>query len=542
LKRLQIHHGIFVLLTAALCAAIPLSNYVMSMMLLFITANWLIEWDFKAKWQRLKENRSILLALLFMLVFSLGFIRADDFAVALDYWVTKLPLFMAPVLFVSSQRPNHKELNFILLCFILSVLYASVFSTIFYVSHEVQDIREISVFISHIRFSLCIDVAIVLLLYYAFKEKDWSLPTLVKSFSDVQRSFRLLPKRKEFNRSVFGVVLALVSAIWLLIYLFIAQTLTGIILLFLVAVAYLLYVLFCHWKEKTYRWIAAGMLFLLAVFMVFVGSVTWRYFHVDKSQYLTIDTVTANGNPYENNMNSMVENGSPIGMYVCEEEMERAWAVRSDKDISEPVEKATLVRYLNSCHLRKDSAGVMALSDGDVHNIERGIANVDYTSGFGIKRALYPIFFSIELYRCSGDVQNSTLLQRVEYMRAAWHLVQQNWGLGVGLGNHKTAVSEQLKLEGSSMCWKERIGCHNQWLTFWLMGGIAVPVFFLIMLIYPFVEQKKKITFVYVAFFIILVGSMFTEDTLETEAGLTLFSVMNSILLYGFNLNHYENA
>jgi len=542
LKRLQIHHGIFVLLTAALCAAIPLSNYAMSMMLLFITANWLIEWDFKAKWQRLKENRSVLLALLFMLVFSLGFIRADDFAVALDYWVTKLPLFMAPVLFVSSQRPNHKELNFILLCFILSVLYASVFSTIFYVSHEVQDIREISVFISHIRFSLCIDVAIVLLLYYAFKEKDWSLPTLVKSFSDVQRSFRLLPKRKEFNRSVFGVVLALASAIWLLIYLFIAQTLTGIVLLLLVAVAYLLYVLFCHWKEKTYRWIAAGMLFLLAVFMVFVGSVTWRYFHVDKSQYLTIDTVTANGNPYENNMNSMVENGSPIGMYICEEEMERAWAVRSDKDISEPVEKATLVRYLNSCHLRKDSAGVMALSDGDVHNIERGIANVGYTSGFGIKRALYPIFFSIELYRCSGDVQNSTLLQRVEYMRAAWHLVQQNWGLGVGLGNHKTAVSEQLKLEGSSMCWKERIGCHNQWLTFWLMGGIAVPVFFLIMLIYPFVEQKKKITFVYVAFFIILVGSMFTEDTLETEAGLTLFSVMNSILLYGFNLNHYENA
>ena len=542
MKRLQIHHGIFVLLTAALCAAIPLSNYVMSMMLLFITANWLIEWDFKAKWQRLKENRSVLLALLFMLVFSLGFIRADDYAVALDYWVTKLPLFMAPVLFVSSQRPKHKELNFILLCFILSVLYASVFSTIFYVSHEVQDIREISVFISHIRFSLCIDVAIVLLLYYAFKEKDWSLPTLVKSFSDVQRSFRLLPKRKEFNRSVFGVVLALVSAIWLLIYLFIAQTLTGIILLFLVAVAYLLYVLFCHWKEKTYRWIAAGMLFMLAVFMVFVGSVTWRYFHVDKSQYLTIDTVTANGNPYENNMNSMVENGSPIGMYVCEEEMERAWAVRSDKDISEPVEKATLVRYLNSCHLRKDSAGVMALSDGDVRNIERGIANVDYTSGFGIKRALYPIFFSIELYRCSGDVQNSTLLQRVEYMRAAWHLVQQNWGLGVGLGNHKTAVSEQLKQEGSSMCWKERIGCHNQWLTFWLMGGIAVPVFFLIMLIYPFVEQKKKITFVYVAFFIILVGSMFTEDTLETEAGLTLFSVMNSILLYGFNLNHYENA
>jgi hypothetical protein len=542
LKRLQIHHGIFVFLTAALCVAIPLSNYVMSMMLLFIMANWLIECDFKAKWQRLKENRSALLALLFMLVFCLGFIRADDFILALDYWVAKLPLFLAPVIYASSQRFSHKELNFILFCFILSVLFATVFSTVYYVNHEVVDIREISVFISHIRFSLCIDVAIVLLLYYAFKETDWSLPTLVKSSTDVLRMLRLLPKRKENSGNVLGSILVLVSVIWLLVYLFVAQTLTGIVLLLLVAVAYLLYVLSCHQHEKNYRWMAVGMFSLLAIFMVYVGIVTWRYFHVDESEYKTVDAMTVNGNPYENNMNSMVENGSPIGMYVCEEEMQRAWMARSNKDMSEQVDRETLVRYLNSCHLRKDSAGVMALSDEDVRNIEHGIANVDYTDGFGIKRALYPIFFSIELYRCSGDVQNSTLLQRVEYMRASWHLIQKNWTLGVGLGNHKTAVGEQLKLEGSCMGWKERIGCHNQWLTFWLMGGIAVPVAFLVLLICPFVEQKKKITFVYVAFFIVLVGSMFTEDTLETEAGLTLFAIMNSILLYDFNLNHYENA
>lgn len=543
MKRLQIHHSIYVLLTAALCVAMPLSNYMMSMMLIFLMANWLIEWDFKAKWQRLKENRSALLALLFMMVFCLGFVRADDFAVALDYWATKLPLFMAPVMVASSQRLNHKEMSFILFCYVLSVLFATVYSTVYYVNHEVQDIREISVFISHIRFSLCIDVAIVILVYYVFKEKHWSNPALGRFSAVVLSVMMFVPIWfKDKNWPVFGKILASMTCAWLIIYLFIAQTLTGNVLLLLVAVVYLLYVLFCHWKEKTYRWAAAGMFYLLAVFMVFVGSATWRYFHVEESQYLVVDALTVNGNPYEHNMNSMVENGSPIGMYVCEEEMERAWASRSDKDLSNAVDKATLVRYLNSCHLRKDSAGVMALSDRDVHNIERGIANVDYTSGFGIKRALYPIFFSIELYRSSGDVQNSTLLQRVEYMRAAWHLIQRNWGLGVGLGNHKTAVSEQLKQEGSCMCWKERIGCHNQWLTFWLMGGVAVPLTFLVLLIYPFIEQKKKITFVYVAFFIILVGSMFTEDTLETQAGLTLFAIMNSILLYGFNLNHYENA
>ncbi len=382
-------------------------------------------------------------------------------------------------------------------------------------THEVQDIREISVFISHIRFSLCIAVAIVLLMYYTFKEK---------------------------NLPVYGKILALSTCVWLLAYLFIAQTLTGIVLFFFVAVAYVVYILICRWDNKTYRWSAAGVLLLLAMFVLLIIGETWRYFHVDNSQYEALDLLTENGNPYTHNMNSMVENGSLTGVYVCEEEMNRAWAVRSEQDMNDPMVRETLIRYLNSCHLRKDSAGVMALSEQDICNVEQGIANVDYTSRFGLRRALYPIYFSIELYRCTGTIQNSTLLQRVEYMSAAWKQIQKHWGLGVGLGNHKTAVSEQLVADGSSLCEKERIGCHNQWLTFWLMGGVVVPIAFLILLVGPYIEQKKKISFVYVAFFIIVVGSMFTEDTLETQAGLTLFSIMNSILLYGFNLNQYENA
>lgn len=543
MKRLQIHHSIYVLLTAALCVAIPLSNYMMSMMLIFLMANWLIECDFKTKWQRLKENWSALFAWLFMLVFCLGFIRAGSFVEALDYWTCKLPLFMAPVIMASSKRLNREELFFILLCFVSSVFFATIYSTVYYVCHDVQDVREISVFISHIRFSLCIDVAIVLLLYFAFEKKQWSMPARGNFSAAISNVLMYVPDGiKGQNWLVLGRILAFGTALWFLIYLFIAQTLTGIVLLSLVAVAYLVYVLFCHSKERTYRWIAVGMLCLLAIFVGVVGGVTWRYFHVDQSQFVAVDSLTVNGNPYDNNMNSMVENGSLLGMYVCEEEIERAWASRSDKDMSEMSDSLTLIRYLNSCHLRKDSAGVMALSDWDVHNIEQGVANVDYTGRFGISRALYPIFFSIELYRYSGLILNSTILQRVEYWKASWRQIKKHWLLGVGLGNHKTAVSDQLKQDASFMLWKEGIGCHNQWLTFWLMGGIAVPVAFLILLMCPFFEQKKKISFVYVAFFIVLVGSMFTEDTLETEAGLTLFAIMNSILLYCFNLNYYENA
>lgn len=515
MNRLQIHHSLYVLLMAAVCVAIPLSNYMMSMMLIFVAANWLVEGDFKAKWQRLRENKSAIFAFLFLFVMFLGFIRADNLGEAWGYWTSKLAMYLAPVIVASSKPFSSKEFKFVLGCFVLSVFFATIYSVVFYATHEVVDIREISVFISHIRFSMCIDVAIVLLLYFAFREKN-----------------------KPFVLSLSAVLLSA----WFLLYLFIAQTLTGIMLLLFVAVAYMLYILLCHWKEKHCRYMALGVLCLVALFAFSTGMVTWQYYHVDTSQYLPMDSLTVNGHPYENDMNSMVESGSLVGMYVCEREMENAWRQRSERDFQDPMLENTLVRYLNSCHLRKDSMGVMALSEQDVHNVEQGIANVDYTSRFGLKRALYPIFFSIERYRCSGDVENSTIFQRLEYWRASWRQVKKHWLLGVGLGNHKTAVGDQLKEDGSCLKGKERIGCHNQWLTFWLMGGVLVPVAFLFLLVYPFVEQKGKMSFVYVAFFIIIAVSMFTEDTLETQAGLTLYAIMNSLLLYRFNLYHYENA
>ncbi len=515
MSRLQVHHGLYVLLMAALCVAIPLSRYMMSMMLIFLAANWLIEGDFKNKWQRLKEQKSAIVAFLFLFVMLLGFIQTDDALTALDYWSCKLPLYLAPVIVASSRPFNRKELFIVLGAFVLSVLFSTIYSSVYYMTHDVVDIREISVFISHIRFSLCVDVAIVLLLYYAFREKKQ--PAALRIFASVMSA-------------------------WLLLYLFIAQTLTGIVLLLAVAVIYLGYILACHWKERFYRLTAMGMLCLLSVFVVWVGSVSWQYFHVSEDQCFMVDSLTVNGRLYDKNCSFIVENGSYTGMYVCSEELEQAWAQRSQHSLDEPLLKETLIRYLNSCHLRKDSIGVMNLTEQDVYNIEQGVANVEYTSRFGVKRALYPIFFSIELYRYYGDVQNSTVLQRVEYWRAAWHKIRHNWIFGVGLGNHKTAVGEQLAEDGSSLVGKDRTGCHNQWLTFWLMGGFFVVLYFVLMLIYPFFEQKKNISYVYVAFFIILVGSMFTEDTLETEAGLTLFAIMNSLLLYAFNLNRYENA
>lgn len=507
LQRSQVHHCLYVVLTSLLCVSIPLSNVGMSVSMLLLALNWLIEGHWIAKWERLKQRQSALLFAGFMLVCCIGFIHSTDLPRALKDYLHYFPLFFAPLIAASSDPMSEKEIKIVKFAFVESVFFATIASVSYYISHEINDIREISVFISHIRFSLCIDVAILLILDMLFRTKGISLAT---------------------KWCLVGVL------VWLFVYIFIAQTLTGIVLLFVVAVVFCFYSLFRKKERRLVRDIAIGCLALLAVVFVYMSVITYQYFHIEEEELEHLAITTENGNPYSHDSQSMVENGSQVGMYVCREELQSAWAQRSLVEYGAEDLEMTLIRYLNSCHLAKDSAGVMALSDDDIKNVERRVANVAYTQTFGLKRALYPVFFSFQLYAEKGIVNESSLLQRVECWKASWRQIKCHPLLGVGIANHKVMIDCQLEADNSPIKEKKGMGAHNQFLTFWLQGGVFVLVYFLIALLYPFFEKGRKIGFVYIAFFIILFLSMFTEDTLQTEAGITLFAIMNSLFLYVF--------
>ncbi len=513
MKRQQIHHIIYVWLVAALCAAIPFSNFMMSVSLLFLGLNWIVEWNWAEKWQRLKSHKSAFFWLLFLPILCLGFVKSNDAFSALQCFVTKLPVCLASVVVVTSSALSRKELRFVLGTFVISVLLATFYSIVFYATHEVTNIREISVFISHIRFSLCIDIAIVLLVSYILKNNEIKI----------------------LDRCLLIAVL-----VWFVLYLFVAQTLTGIILLAVVAVAYCVFLLCSKSTMNGHRIVAGTVLAAVLLLVAYVFVISYQYFHVDEKDFAHLDAYTQNHHPYSHDIHSLVENGSYVGVYVCKEELQSAWRQRSASDFNDPFVEATLVRYLNSLHWRKDSAAVFQLSDKDVQNIEQGIANVEYTRTFGLKRALYQSFFSWQQYRKYGDVSQSSLLKRIVAWQSSCELIAQNPCFGVGFGNHKSLLDSQQRLHQPK---GEQIsGCHNQFLTFFLVGGLLLPLFFVVVLICPFIEYKHSMSFVYVAVFVILLGSMLTEDTLETQAGYTLFAVMNTLILYNFNVKKDENA
>lgn len=502
MTRKLFHHIIYLLGMIALAISIPLSHFSMGLTAFILMLNWLAEWNWKEKWERIKLNRDGLFLPMLFLLCCIGLIKTDTWPVAMHNLLAKLPILLAPLMIITSKPFSNREFKCIQWAFVGSTVFCCIYSFCYWMSHEVQDIRQISVFIDHIRFSLCIVLSICFCIHLMVNQE----------------------KRRWWASSIYSLL-----ALLQIVYLFIAQTLTGIVILFVIGVMYGVYLLITMEKSRLRTVLLTSITTLSILGIAYIGVITFQYFHNQDTEMAV--TQTAAGNAYTFDETSIVENGHRIYDYLCEQELAEAWQQRSDTAFS-PLIEQTLIRYLNSKGMHKDAAAVMDLSAEDIANVEHKIANVDYTRSIGLRRALYQTYFSYSMYKKYGDIAQSSLYQRFELWDASWNVIRDNWFLGVGLGDYKVELDKQLERQGSSIAHKHNRGSHNQWLTFWLMGGILLVVCFVVVLIYPFVRMRDRITFLYVAFFVMMVLSMLTEDTIESQPGRLLFAVFMPLLLY----------
>ncbi len=490
-----------------IACSIPLSNYVMSMGGIFLSVNWFMEWNWKKKWEMLKVNKISIILSLFFFVCCFSLIKTDNWSIGIDNLLSKLPLLYTPIIMATSKPLDGRAQRIIIIGFIGSVLFSTIFSFIYLLTHEVADIRQISVFISHIRFSLCIVLAIFLSGFLSLIAKQY--PLIV--------------------RTVFLMV-----ALWLIVYLFIAQTLTGIAIFMTAAVFLIFRMLLSHKKNLTRKIILSVFTFLVLGFAAYFTYIIYDYYAAETPSESQLESTTHYGHRYHHDLNSIVENGSLIYLYVCEEELQTEWNKRSKLTYDDNIQ-TTIIRYLNSKGLRKDRKGMETLTEKDINNIELGIANVDYSRGIGLKRSIYPLLFSLTLYEKYNKIDHSSLLQRIELWKAGYQVIKSNALFGVGIGDHKEAIDQQLIDQNSPLTYKRDMGCHNQFITYCLMGGMILLLYFLFSLLYPFFTVEKSRSIIYIIFFILIFISLFTEDTLETQVGITLYAFFNSFLLLNFD-------
>ena len=101
----------------------------------------------------------------------------------------------------------------------------------------------------------------------------------------------------------------------------------------------------------------------------------------------------------------------------------------------------------------------------------------------------------------------------------------------MGTGDVPQAFSQAYDEIHSPLKEEFRFRAHNQYLAIAVAFGLVGLAFFLFVLLYPWCVSRRNHTYLYMVFLTIMLLSMFPEDTLETQAGATLFAFFMALLL-----------
>lgn len=476
---------------------------------------------FKSKLSRFWHNKAAVLLVAFYLMHVVGLLWTSDFEYALKDLRVKLPILVMPFVLSSMLPLDRKRFDFVMLVYVLSVFIATLFSSVSYWRHDYENVREISHFISHIRFCLNIVFSMAVIGYYIFKMRI-SRGNGVPAFG---------------VKVVVNQFFMWFIWLWFAYQIYIFESLTGYVILAAVVLVSVVYA-FLRW-QKAMDWRIAIAALLVAV--VVTGTlVVWHemkpLLKVEPVDFATLEKKTAQGNDYwHDTIHNPVEDGKYVGLYYCRKELQEAWQQRSALPLNDSAGvmlEPTLARYLTSKGLRKDAQGVMALTDEDVHNIEQGVANYNNWQHPGLRARLSSTLFEYGLYRKYNNPNGGSLSQRIEFTRASLHLIGQHPWFGVGTGDVPQAFSQAYDEIHSPLKEEYRFRAHNQYLAIAVAFGLVGLAFFLFVLFYPWLASQNNHTYLYLVFFCIMLLSMFPEDTLETQAGATLFAFFMALLLF----------
>ncbi len=512
------HRFVFFVAIILLLIGIPFCRPFMSIGGGVLVANWFLEGKFLEKWERIKKNKALFFTLALFSVYILWFFLTDNYQQAWkDVWM-KTPLLFMPIIFASSTPLTNVEINKLLKIYLIGVLISSVYGTIvFQLNNSLIDKREIAVFISYIRFEMNLCFGIATAIYLILKKEE-----------------------KKYLKYLLAICI-----IWLCLLVFYIGALTAISILIFLALFFTLKKML-EIKNKSYKITLFSLFFIfLTGFVVYISILIKQYYTVDFIA-TKADKYTVEGNVYTHKIEqSLIENGSYVFSYVCEEELRNEWNQRSSIDFDNATIngkhtiKSTLIRYLNSKGLRKDREGIRKLSAEDIRYVENGIANVVYLNHFGFKARLYSFLWEMSDYNKNNKVYGYTLPQRFELWKNAYYLFLKHPWVGVGSGDAKDDFTQQLQLSNSSLKDSNKLS-HNQYLFFLIQFGIIGFAIIMISFLYPIIITRKYKNNLFLAFLIIMFIAMLIDDTFERQDGVTFFAFFNAFFLFLMPIIHYK--
>ena len=482
----RIYLVLLTLLGGCMVTSVGLSNVVWPLLL----ANWVFEGRWREKWQMARESRLLQAFAVLFLMHVLGLLWTSDLQPGLHIVERMLPLMAVPLVVLTTPPPSGNTRRFILNFYGLTVFVVSIIGFVRWLTIPDLPHREIVTYISHIRFSLNTCMVIFLLAHQSLKVHN------------LKQKF-----------------LHWILILWFLFFLLLLQSYTAF---FILAAASLVIIL--RYRHR-WQWIACWTLVAgLVGLMLFLGCRSYYSLIPHASEPLR--ECSAGGRPYEHRQDGFIENGNYVNNYLCRAELIGEWPKRSNVPLDgltasgHPVESC-LIRYLNALGLPKDSVGVAALTDAQVDEIARGIANPVYEHGSPFKKMLFVTLFEIENYRCYRAVTGFTMLQRIELWRCAWRVIQKHPWMGTGTGDLHNEMHTEFVAMDSPMLQNELFP-HNEYLTlialFGFPGFLIIVFFFLRALRRP--RQPVLHPSLSILYLLTILLSFLTENTLDSLAGI----------------------
>ena len=510
-KRLQVHRLIYILLLTLLAGSAVTSKFMMNLAWTLLFANWVVEWDMKRKFADFPRNGLLHFAILLFLLPLVGLIWCDNLTSGLGVVRQSLPLIAIPLVVLTSQPLTKNQWRIVAVGYIGTLTVVTVIGIIRWLTLPDLPYRKIVPYISHIRFSLNLVLAICIM-----------FGAVLTQATRPHSGWRATAK----------TALCVLLTIWFLFFLVLIQSYTGLIILLATAIVAMLF----GQKKIANRRLRLGLICTLLVATAALTATCACYVHEYYSPRLAhVDTspTTQGGRPYTFANDGLLECGRMVNDYVCEEELRSQWqrVSRMPYDTVTPVGYpvgSALVRYLNAMGVTKDSAGVMCLRRDDIEAIEHGIANPIYRQKASLRHMVYVMLFEYENYRCFRNVRGFTMLQRIELWKAAWSVACDNWVHGVGTGDLLVSLDAKLQAHSSPLA-GSKMYPHNQYLTLLASYGFIAFALLCAGAVWAFVRNRLWRNTLWMACITIVLVSCHTEDTIATGAGAIFSALFTSL-------------
>lgn len=483
-----------------------------NVMWVLLLVNWLFEgwlrtegdtgssvWE--KRWQMARESRLLQAFVALFFLHVIGLLWTHNLAEGLRVINHVLPLLLLPLVVLTTSPAEGNTRRVILLLYVLTVFVLTVIGFVRWLTIPDLPYRDIIPYISHIRFSL--NICMVIFLLTQFSDSNFRLPFFNFQFS-------------------IPFILRLFLLLWFLFMLLLLRSYTALVIL---AVASLIAILITSAENRRrWRWLAIWCA-VMATGAILTFLACRSYYQLIPQAREPLREYTAGGRPYEHHCDGFIENGNYVNNYICRTELLAEWPKRSNVPLHSltssgyPVESA-LIRYLNTLGLTKDSAGIAALSDIQVSEIARGVANPIYEHGGPLKKMLHVLLFEFENYRCYRAVMGFSMLQRVELWRCACRVIEQHPWLGTGTGDLRDEMHTQFLATNSPMLCHELLP-HSEYLTLTALFGI--PATLLLVLLFFFALRHSSSTLrrspLAVLWLATILISFLTENTLDSLPG-----------------------